>query len=112
MVAEIRDLTGYTGTGAGDTVPETQRDSTTDTAQYLVADKVVTLVEETGITAEAEVREGAMVTTPTPPPTNTGRKYRAAVRILGKEVGRHRENNLLGRWGKDIREAIPSRCSQ
>ena len=47
MVAEIGDPTGDTKTGAGDTVLETQRDSTTGTAQYLVADEVVTLVEET-----------------------------------------------------------------
>ena len=58
MVAEIRDPTGDTGTGAGDTVPETQRYSTMGTAQYSVANKVVPLVEESGITVEAELREG------------------------------------------------------
>ena len=68
MVADIGDPTGDTGTGAGHTVPETQRDRTTETAQYSVAYGVVTLVEETGITAEAEVREVEMVTTPTTPP--------------------------------------------
>ena len=68
MVADIGDPMGDTGTGAGDMVPETHRDSTKGTAQDLVANEVVTLVEETGITAEAEVREGGMVTTPTPPP--------------------------------------------
>ena len=67
MVAEIRDPTGDTGTGAGDTVPETHRDITMVTAQYSVADDVVTLVEETEITVEAEVHKGEMVTTPTPP---------------------------------------------
>ena len=46
MVAEIRDPTGGTEKGAGETVPETQRDRTTGTAQDLVEDKVVTLVEE------------------------------------------------------------------
>ena len=68
MLAEIGDPTGDTGKGAGGTVPETQRDRTTGTAQDLVAEKVVTLVEETEITAEAEVRKGEMVTTATPPP--------------------------------------------
>ena len=66
--AEIRDPIGDTGTGAGDTVKETQRDSTTGKAQYLVAHEVVTLVEEIGITMEAVVHEGVMVQTPTPPP--------------------------------------------
>ena len=50
MVAEIGDPTGDTGTGAGGTVSETQRYRTTGTARYSVADKVVTLVEETEIT--------------------------------------------------------------
>ena len=44
-MAEIRDPTGDTRTGAGDMVQETQRESTTGTARYLVADEVVTLVE-------------------------------------------------------------------
>ena len=69
MVEEIRDTTRDTGKGAGETVPETWRDRTTGTAQYLVADDVVTLVGEMEITAEAEVREGGMVTTPTPLPS-------------------------------------------
>ena len=47
MVAEIGDTTGDTGAGAGDMVPETQRDSTTGTALDLVVDEVVTLMEET-----------------------------------------------------------------
>ena len=75
MVVEIGDPTRDNGTGAGETVPETWRDRTTETAQYLVADEVVTLVEEMEITAE--VRKGEMVTTPTPPPRqaeNTGRR--------------------------------------
>ena len=50
MVAEIGDPTGDTGTGAGVTVKETQRDSTMGTAQDSVANEVVTLVEETGTT--------------------------------------------------------------
>ena len=72
-VAEIGDTTGDTGTGAGDTVKETQRDSTMRTAQYLVADEVVTLVEETGTTAEAAVHNGGMVQTH-PPPNQDGQK--------------------------------------
>ena len=99
MLAEIRDPMGDTGTGVGGTVPETQRDITTGIVQYLVVDEVVTLVEETEITAEAEVREGSMVTTPTPL-INTGRKFGAAVRTVGKEVGRRRGNDLLGDGGK------------
>ena len=67
MVAEIGDPTGDTGTGAGHTVPETQRDRTTGTAPNLVVDEVVNLVEETEIMAEEEVSEGGMVTTPTAP---------------------------------------------
>ena len=67
MATEIGDPTGDTGTEAGVTVKETQRDSTTVTAQYLVADRVVTLVEEAGTMSEATVRKRAMVQTPTPP---------------------------------------------
>ena len=78
MVAEIRDPTGDTGTGAGDTVQETQRDITMGKERYLVADEVVTLVEETGTTAEAAVQEGDMVQTLPPPPLrraeNSGRR--------------------------------------
>ena len=44
MVEDIGDPVGDTGTEAGDTVSETQRDSTTGTARDLVADEVVTLV--------------------------------------------------------------------
>ena len=66
MVADIGDPSGGTGTGVGDTVPETQRDRTTGMVRYLVADEVVTLVEGMGITAEAAVREGDMVQTPNP----------------------------------------------
>ena len=44
------------------------------TAQDLVVDDAVTLVEDrTEITEEADVREGVMVTTPTNPPTRTDR---------------------------------------
>ena len=71
-------------------------DSTTGTAQYSVADEVVTLGEETGTMAEAAVRKGVMVQAPTPPPTNTGRKFGAAVGTVGKEVGRRRKNYGLG----------------
>ena len=51
-----------------------------------MADEVATLVVDMEITAEAKMREGEMVTTPTPP-TKTGRKCGAAVRTVGKEVG-------------------------
>ena len=63
---------GGTGTGAGVTVKETQRYSTTVTAQDSVADEVVTLVEETRITMEAAVRDGAMIQPP--PPHQDGQK--------------------------------------
>ena len=56
---------------------------------------MVTLVEDTITMAEAAVREGAMVQTP-PPPTKTGRIFGAVVRTVGKEVGRHRNNDGLG----------------
>ena len=95
MVAEIGDPTRVTGTGAGETIKGNQRDSTMGMAQDLVADKVVTLVEETVITAEAPVHERAMVQTPTPP-TKTGRKLGAVVRAVGKEVVRRRNNDGLG----------------
>ena len=62
MMAEIRDPTGNTGIGAGETVQDTMRDRTTVTARDLVTDEVVTLVGE----KKADVREGGMVTTPTP----------------------------------------------
>ena len=85
MVAEIRDPTRDTGIGAGDTVPETQRDKTMGTAQYLVADKVVTLVKETEILEYTEVREGEMVTTPTPPlPIKTGENSGRRSELLGR----------------------------
>ena len=67
MMEEIRDPTGDTGKGAGGTVPETWMDRTTGTAQDLVADKVVILVGEIKITAEAEESKGGMVKTLTPP---------------------------------------------
>ena len=84
---------GDTGKGAGETVPETRRDRTKGTAQDAVVDKVVTLMGEMEITAEAEVHEGDMVTTPIPPPTKTDRKCGAAIRTVGKEVGRRRGND-------------------
>ena len=58
MLSEKRHLTGDTGTGV---VIRTWR---LRTAQYLVADLAAA---ETEITVEAEVREGAVVQTPTPP---------------------------------------------
>ena len=53
------------------------------------------LEEETGITVEVAVREGAMVQTPTPL-TKTGRKLGSAVRPVAKKVGLLRQNDVLG----------------
>ena len=71
MVAEIRNPTGNTGKGEGETVPENRRERNMGTLRDLVADKVFNLVGETEITAEAEVCEGEMVTTQTPQPGQT-----------------------------------------
>ena len=90
--SEIGDPTGETGTGTEITAKETRRDIIPGTAQDLVASVVEV---ETGTTAEAAVREGAMVQTP-PPSTKTGRKFGAVVRTVGKKVGRRRKNNGLG----------------
>ena len=92
MVADIGDPTGGTGTGAGNRVPEPQRDRTTGTARDSVTGEVVTLVGEMEITAEAEMREGRIVTKPTTP-TKMGGKFRATVITVGEEVGRRRGNN-------------------
>ena len=56
---------------------------------------MVNLLEEIGTTAEAEVREGAMVKTPNPR-TKTVRIFGAAVRTVGKEIGLSRKNIGLG----------------
>ena len=80
MASESRDPTGDTGTGADITDIGTRR---LRTAQDLVADVVEA---ETLITAEAEVREGAMVQTPTPPHQD-GQKTRGS-RQNGHEGGR------------------------
>ena len=90
--SEIGDPMGEIGTGAGVTVKETQKDSITETAQDLVTDMVEV---DTVKTAGVEVREGAMVQTPTPP-TKKGRKFGAAVRTVGKEVGWRINNDGLG----------------
>ena len=45
---------------------------------------------ETVTTAEAAVRKGAMVQTPTPP-TKMGRQFGAEARTVGKEVGQRRK---------------------
>ena len=56
-------------------------------AQDAVSEEAVTLVvDRTGLTAEAEVRKGVMVTTP-PPPTKTDRRCGAEFRTVGTEVG-------------------------
>ena len=54
---------------------------------------------ETGTTAEAVVRKGATVQTPTPP-TKTGRKLGATDRPVGKEVCWSRRNYGLGDGNK------------
>ena len=70
MASESRYPTGDTGTGADFTDIGTWR---LRTAQ----DLVVAVVEaDTEITAEAAVREGSMVQTPTPPPHQDGQKTR------------------------------------
>ena len=103
MASEIRYPTGDTGTGA----------NFTDTRSWILRtaqDLVVYVVEsETEITAEAAVREWAMVQTPTPP-TNTDRKLRETDRTVVKEVGRRRRNDGLGGWG-NIPE-VSHRCPQ
>ena len=80
--AEIRDPTEGTGTGAYTMAIGPRRHRT---ARYLVADAVEV---ETGTTSEATVSKGAMVKTPPPPPTKTGRKLGAADIPVAKEVGR------------------------
>ena len=52
----------------------------------------------TRITADAEVRKRAVVTTPNPP-IKTDRDCRAAVRTVGTEVGRRKEQ-LIGGVGQ------------
>ena len=76
IVAEIVDSTRDTGTEAGETVLETWRDKIKGPVQDLVVDEVVTLVEEMEITMEAEVHQGAMATTQTPPPQQDAKKMR------------------------------------
>ena len=85
------DPTGDTGTGVEITDIGTWRQRT---ARYLVADVVEA---ETGMTAEAAVREGAMVQTQIPP-TKMGRKLGTADRPVTKEVDWSRRNNVLKRW--------------
>ena len=87
MSSENRHPTGDTGTGA------VIRNWRIRAAQDLVAEVAAA---ETDITAEAEVGEGTMVQTPTPP-TKTDRKLGAAVRTDAKEVGRRiRDDGLMG----------------
>ena len=84
MVPDIRDPTEDTGTVVGDTVQETQRDGTTGTARYLVVYELFTLVEETIITAEAKVREGAMIQTPTFPPPRWAENFGQRSELSGR----------------------------
>ena len=73
-------------------MPETWRDRTTVTTQDPVAGVEVILVGyRTEITAEAKVREGEMVTTPTPSPHQDRHRMRG-----GMEVGRRKENEFIG----------------
>ena len=91
MVLENRHPTGDTGTGA---VIRTRR---LRMARDLVADVAAV---ETEITADVAVGKGAMVQTPTPPPTKTDRKLGAADRTDAKEVGRRRRDDGLRGVGK------------
>ena len=79
-----------TGTGETDKLGITQADRLTGAALDVVLVEVAMLEGEgrTGTTAEVEVREGVVVTTP-PPPTKTDRESGAAVRTVGTEVGCH-----------------------
>ena len=62
-------------------------------AHYAVAEQTVTFLgDRTGITAEAEVRKGVIVTPPPPLPIKTDRECGAAVRTVGTEVFWHRKN--------------------
>ena len=49
-----------------------------------------------GITSEADVRKGAVVTTPTLPPTKTDRDCGVLVRTAGTGVGRRKERFIGG----------------
>ena len=80
MASEIRDPTRDTGKGADITDIGTWRHRT---AQDLVADVVEA---EMGTTAEAAVREGAIVQTPTPPHQD-GQKTQGGGQT-GREGGR------------------------
>ena len=66
--AAIRDPKEDTGKGTEGTAPgKNRRDRTTGAAHDSVTNKAVTLVgDRKGLTAEVEVYEGVMVTTPTP----------------------------------------------
>ena len=92
MAAEIGYPTGATGIGAEITAKETRRHSITGTAR----DSVAYVVEvEMGTTAEAAVREGATVQTPTSP-TEMGRKLVAVDIPVGKEAFWRKKNDGLG----------------
>ena len=80
MASEIRDPTGDTGTGGYITDIGTRRHRT-------ARDSVTYMVEvETGTTAEAAVREGAMFQTPTPPHQDGQKTWGG--RQTGREGGR------------------------
>ena len=100
--AEIGDPTGDSGTGVEIKAKETRRHSIMGTSRYLVADMMEV---DMGTTAEAAVREGAMVQTP-PPSTKMGRKLGVADRPFAKEVGRRRQNDGWGDGEKSVRSAI------
>ena len=81
-------VTGTEGTETG----RTHTNRLTGATQDVVWGEAATLGGEdrTGTTAEAEVREGVVVTTP-PPPTKTDIDYGVAFRTFGTEVGRLKE---------------------
>ena len=82
----------------------TQTESIMQAMQDVVSEEVVMLVgDRTVLTAEAKLRKGVMVTTPTPPPpTKRDRECGTAVRTVRKEVFRSRRNGLIGRWVNEI----------
>ena len=66
-------------------------------AHDAVSEEVAMLVggDSMGTTEEAEVHEGVLVTTPIPP-TKTDIECGAAVRTIGTEVGRRKEQIYWG----------------
>ena len=82
-----------TGAGTeGTEIVRTQKDRLTEAAQEVVSGEAASLEGEDsmGITSEAEVQKGEVVSTP-PYPTNMDRDCGAAVGNAGTEVGWRKE---------------------